>query len=233
VELVIFECDEHGTNLPDESTLAELARLGSSYDVTYTVHLPLDLRLSDSDPCLARAARVIRSTAPLAPVGYIVHLDGATPWGLATMKTWLDNSLRSLSFLCGEVAEATSLCAENLDDHPPDMLDALLEVAPVSCCVDVGHLWKQNVDPMPWLSRWLSRARVVHLHGIGQRDHESLSLVPEPSLDPVVDMLVNHFNGVVTFEVFSEADFLDSVQAFQQSVQRNTGRNDIFSLIDR
>ncbi|MBM3299687.1 MAG: sugar phosphate isomerase/epimerase, partial [Deltaproteobacteria bacterium] len=221
VELVLFECDEQGSNLPDEKTIAELVRLGSANDMTYTVHLPLDLALAGIDPSIERAAKVICSAAPLMPAGYIIHLDDPLSQRGGELKSWLDNSLRSLAALCKEVEDTRSLCVENLDDQPPEMLAAIVESAPVSLCVDVGHLWKQELDPLPWLSRWLPRARVVHLHGIGERDHQGLSLVPEPSLDPVVDMLVSRFGGVVTFEVFNEADLLDSMKAFQESVQRN------------
>jgi sugar phosphate isomerase/epimerase len=223
VELVIFECDEYGSNLPDKDTIDELIRLGAKYDMTYTIHLPLDLRLADDDPQIEKAVRVIRCTEPLSPHGFIVHLDGAQGGEALSLPRWTMNCLRSLEVLIEEVADAEMLCAENLDDQSPERLDSVMDRIGVSCCVDVGHLWKQGLDPLPCLDRWLPRARVIHLHGVGTRDHKRLSLIPQGKLDEVVGRLHGSFKGVVTLEVFDQNDLDESLQAFQSSVRRLTG----------
>ena len=132
----------------------------------------------------------------------------------------MDNSLRSLDLICQEVQRPEIICVENLDDWSPIMLDAILDEIPVSCCVDIGHLWKQGLDPAPFLDRWFSRAGVVHIHGVSDRDHKRLSLIPAAQLDAVMEMLHRHFQGVLTFEVFNERDLLDSLATFHQSIQR-------------
>ena len=80
VELVLFEADEYGSNLPDAALCARLNAIAHAHDLTYTVHLPLDLRLGDEgDPghiSLVKAARVIEATRALRPFAYTVHLDG-------------------------------------------------------------------------------------------------------------------------------------------------------------
>jgi len=220
VELVIFELDERSSGLPDDDTISELNSLAVDHDMTYTVHLPLGLGLADEKPSVAKAVRVIRTTERLSPYAYIVHLDGDPPTAADDHQRWIDNSLRSLQIICSEVGGSERICVENLDNQSPAMLDSILDKAPVSCCVDVGHLWKQGVDPLPFLDRWLSRARVVHIHGVGERDHKRLSLMSTAKLDPVVESLHNRFQGVLTFEVFSERDFLDSLEAFQESSLR-------------
>ncbi len=45
IELVLFEVDDGQNNLPSSDVLNELVRLAALYDLTYTVHLPLDLKL--------------------------------------------------------------------------------------------------------------------------------------------------------------------------------------------
>jgi hypothetical protein len=45
VELVLFETDEYGSNLPGPAEIARLLELAAEHDLSYTVHLPLDLRL--------------------------------------------------------------------------------------------------------------------------------------------------------------------------------------------
>jgi sugar phosphate isomerase/epimerase len=220
VELVIFELDEGSNSLPDDDTIAELNALSAEHDMTYTVHLPLGLGLANEQPSVAKVVRVIRSTERLLPHGFIVHLDGKARMSPDELKRWRDNSLRSLEIICDEVRHPGQICVENLDDQSPIMLDSILDKMPVSCCIDVGHLWKQELDPIPVLDRWLSRARVVHIHGVGERDHKRLSLMSAAQLDPVVASLHMGFQGVLTFEVFSERDFLDSFAAFQESSAR-------------
>ena len=222
VELVIFECDEEGTDLPDESVTAFLRSTARRHGMTYTVHLPLDLGLAGHDPHLSRAVAVIRRTRSLQPVGYVVHLDdrGQPPSGI---EEWTENSLRSLDYLSTELGASEPLCVENLDDRSPEALDIILNQRRVSCCLDVGHFWKQGQDPRPWLERWLPRTRIVHLHGVGSRDHRGLSFVPIPKLDAVVHYLSDNFPGVVTIEVFSEPDLLDSLDAIAASRDRVRG----------
>jgi sugar phosphate isomerase/epimerase len=81
-----------------------------------------------------------------------------------------------------------------------------------------------RIDPIPHLERWLSRARVIHIHGVGRRDHQRLSLMTGVDLDPVVQLLDQRFGGVLTFEVFSEESFLDSLETFRQALGRTKSR---------
>jgi sugar phosphate isomerase/epimerase len=79
IELVLFESDEI-TNLPDAATVKALKEAADRFDLTYTVHLPLDtwmghpeasVRQQSVDKCL----RVIERTAPLSPFAYIIHFN--------------------------------------------------------------------------------------------------------------------------------------------------------------
>jgi sugar phosphate isomerase/epimerase len=220
VELVIFECDDYGTNLPDRKTIEDLVTLGIEHDMSYTVHLPLDLCLADDAPRIEKAIRVIQCTRELSPFGFIVHLDGVNGGEALNLERWTENSVRSLDALIDAVGDEKKLCAENLDDQSPERMDAVLERTGVSCCIDLGHLWKQGLDPLPCLDRWLPRARVLHLHGIGKRDHKRLSLIPQRKLDDAIERVHGSFSGVVTLEVFNREDLEDSLLTFNASVRR-------------
>jgi len=220
VEIVIFQCDELGTDLPDAECVAELIRIAAEHDVTYTIHLPLNLRLVEDERSVTTALRVIQATRDLKPSGYVVHLDGNAEPGSEQLKSWVAQSGTCL-YRLGEAAGGLDLlCVENLDGQSPGMLDAVLEQTPVSCCIDVGHLWKQGLDPLPCLDAWLPRCRVVHLHGVDGTDHNALSSTSDEMLDPVVEKLVNGFDGVVTLEIFSERDLEQSMAALQGSIRR-------------
>jgi hypothetical protein len=71
IELVLFEVDDGPNNLPSAEVVAELAALGQAMDLTYTVHLPLDLRLSvtgdTAHPSMIKAQKVIACTRGLDP----------------------------------------------------------------------------------------------------------------------------------------------------------------------
>lgn len=66
------------------------------------------------------------------------------------------------------------------------------------------------------LPDWLKRARVVHLHGIGTGDHQSLIHTSQDRLYPVLNLLAESFHGVVTLECFGEEDFSSSTGVIQQ-----------------
>ncbi len=230
VELVLFETDEHGSNLPDESLRARLRSLAEEHDLTYTVHLPLDLRLGDDGGLdhvsLIKARRVIDSTRELDPYAYTMHLDGTLlldGYTLGTLSDWLQRSHRVLSTVCGWLDHPQRLCIENVEGWDPEVFAPLLDDLPVSRVVDVGHLWLQNVDPLEHLDRWMERTRVIHLHGIAARDHSSLAVVEPSVLDPVVSLLARAFGGVLTLEVFTSDDFTSSREALEASLRRVGG----------
>ena len=217
VELVLFEvCDE--SNMPSASDVAELNALASAHDLTYTVHLPLDLRLAADDdelqrhPSLEKACRVIQATLPLDPWSYVVHLDGTeiAPVGTSEgLARWQEQARRSLEIIGQELGDPALIAAENLENYDPAAFLPLLEQLPISLCVDVGHLLKNQQDPLPFLQSHLDRTRVIHLHGVCDgRDHLGLEHLPDGLLGGLLDMLVvADYRGVLTLEVFTEDHF--------------------------
>ncbi len=65
----------------------------------------------------------------------------------------------------------------------------------------------------------LPRTRVIHLHGVAERDHQSLMHMPPDKLRPVVQMLFQEkYSGVLTLEIFNEDDLRSSEAALAQVV---------------
>uniref|UniRef100_A0A7C4EV33 Sugar phosphate isomerase/epimerase n=1 Tax=Desulfomonile tiedjei TaxID=2358 RepID=A0A7C4EV33_9BACT len=216
IELVLFEFEQE-SNIPNSAVMKELIAASRRSGTSYTVHLPLDLALAGARPDIDKATRVIDLTRSLHPAGYVVHLDGADE---LDMSKRLANSLASLKALAHAELDPTLLCVENLENEPPAFIDHILNAMPVSTCVDIGHLWKRGADPIPILERRLERTRIVHLHGMQERDHQSLSVVAPHALDRVAEFLVHRYDGIVTIEIFSEADLRDSLDALRASVAR-------------
>ena len=227
VELVLFESDEYGSNLPDPAVIVELRQLARAHDLTYTVHLPLDLRLADDDsarhPSLKKARLVIERTRVLDPFAYVVHLDGQViPSGASEteLARWQSQAVRSLEQVAGWAGDPRLVCVENLENYDPAALTLVLDATLVSRCVDVGHFWLQRRDPLPHLQEWQARTHVVHLHGVGERDHQSLAMMPPDMLDPVAMHLLQNMRGVVTMEIFGVDDFFASIAALEAAVKR-------------
>jgi len=231
VELVLFELEDGLNNLPMPEVIDELDRLAAQHDLSYTVHLPLDLRLgaegAPQHESLNKAEKVIACTLRLQPRAYILHLDGReirSGVSQVEMEQWQMQAVHALEIVARWAGGVERLAVENLEGYPLDFLDAVLERIGVSCCIDVGHLWLDHHDPLPFLMRWLSRTRVVHLHGYSVRDHRALSFVPDEKLDAVLSMLYRTgYSGVVTVEVFGEEDFRLSFASLQASVDRLLG----------
>lgn len=224
VELVLFEVDDGQNNLPSPETIHELNGVAASHHLTFTVHLPLDLRLGDggdeSHASLIKACKVIDCTRDLNPFAYVLHLDGkeikngGTP---TQIQQWRDGSTRALEIVGEYAGGAEKLAVENLERYPLDFISPVINRVAVSRCLDVGHLWLDGHDPLPYLQEALPRAKVIHLHGIAERDHKSLANVPPEKLKPVFDLLhQENFSGVVTIEVFGEEDFLSSVETLKK-----------------
>lgn len=212
VELVLFDLEDQ-SNLPDEETVAELQALARVHDLTYTVHLPLDLNPA-CQTSLEKARKVIDCTRELSPEAYVLHLDGRVVEGEpdgATVARWRRGAQEVLQAVEGMVDDPARLCVENLENYPPEHLLPLLAEMPGSLCIDVGHLWLTGRDPLAFLEAHLALARVIHLHGAGERDHQSLLNQGTELVAAVLSLLAaQHFDGVLTLEVFGWEDFASS-----------------------
>lgn len=228
IELVLFEVDDGPNNLPSVDTIEELIRLAEMYDLTYTVHLPLDLRLGAEDEVqhisLVKARKVIEATRVLSPWSYVLHLDGREVKEQREgfdMNRWYCQAVRALELVGGWAGGVERLAVENLEGYPLDFWEEIFHRIPAGRCVDVGHLWRDGHDPLPYLEKAYDRTRVVHIHGIGDRDHQSLALVEPGELDRVLRWLHHQgFDGVMTVEVFGENDFVSSMAAIQSAHAR-------------
>ena len=219
VELVLFEVDE-GNNLPSASAVAELSGIAMDNNLSYTVHLPLDLRLAASDlrcrhDSIDKARRTIAATRGLEPWAYVVHLDGADLGDGADedlLSSWRERAAESVWLVGAEAGDIRLLALENLESyHPKAFLPVAAELG-ASLCIDVGHFVKAGLKGTELLDSHLDRTRVVHLHGLqGGRDHKGLDQLPDGLLSRVVERLLTHdYHGVVTIEVFSEDSFFPS-----------------------
>jgi sugar phosphate isomerase/epimerase len=232
IQLVLFELDGDQSNLPDARQIEELNTLASQHGLTYTVHLPLDLRLA-SEPyevhiSLRKAQRVIDATLGLNPQAYIVHLDGkeervSTDRDILTR--WQQQAVSSLQHVARLTGNIKQLAVENLETYPVDFNDNVIRQAGCSRCIDIGHLWLDGHDPIEFFNGRFEQTSVMHLHGIKERDHKSLQHMPAQMMDDLFRYLLEHnFTGVLTLEIFAEDDLNTSMQAISECLKRIRGR---------
>lgn len=242
VELVLFHTPTR-SNLPDKITINALREIARTTGLTYTVHLPRDVAFEPKDISQALARRVIKATRPLSPWGYVVHLDGKALIAEASssaLARWREGARRTVDWLINQVGEARLVCLENVERWPPEAFLPLLDEFPISLCIDITHLWVAGRDPLPYLQAHLARTRVLHLHGIdgdGQ-DHVSLRHLERERLEPVLQAIVaGGFGGVLTLEVFGQADFFSSYNVLNAYLSelgarlKNTRGDDLIAIL--
>lgn len=224
VELVLFEVDDYGSNLPNTEAIAELDALAEANDLTYTVHLPLDLGFGNARS-FDKARRAIEATRALDPFAFVLHLEGRALLNqpsLEAIKGWQTSAGEALAQVVTWVGDPQRVCVENVEAWDPRHFRNLVEHAGASRCVDIGHLWLQKCDPLEHLADSLPWTRVVHLHGVGSRDHQSLIYVSPEKLQAVADaLLLEDYRGVLTLEVFSAEDFFTSLEALRAALARS------------
>lgn len=219
VEVLLFQPPSDAAG-PSPGEIAALARLGEERGLGYTVHAPL-VPLAAEDEGRRRAAaaavrRAIELTAPLRPAAVTVHLELRDAPGRpapAELSAWRERAARSLRevLACG-VAPRT-IAVETLE-YDFALAEPLVEALGLSVALDVGHLARDGVALLPVVERHLARAPVVHWHGTepGGRDHRSLRHFPRADGVALVRALVRAgWSGVVTLEVFGEAELGDSL----------------------
>jgi sugar phosphate isomerase/epimerase len=135
------------------------------------------------------------------------------------MERWIEGHRQSVEMLLRHV-DARDLCVEGLD-YPYDLIDGIVSDYGLSVCLDIGHLLLYGYDPEEYLDRHLSRARVLHLHGIEDgQDHRSIAKVPAGLLATLIERLGNGQNQtrVVTMEIFEENALAQSLDVLSRYV---------------
>jgi sugar phosphate isomerase/epimerase len=222
VELLFFDVD----NLPPGAEIAGLGRAKHEHRLTYSVHGPLGTYLASGDRALRLAAveavwRTFECAAPLEPEAFIVHVEGdserpATPGHRDATSQAAEASLGEL---LRRGMPADRLCIETLGADS-GQLETLASVMALPIALDLGHFARDAVDVHDAVRRWLPRAPVVHWHGVANRDHQSLRHFPIAEARWFVQALMERgYAGLLTLEVFNQADFDESLQLLRSLVE--------------
>lgn len=223
IELILFEAGRAG-NIPGQKDLEELKRVGSSQDLTYTVHLPLDIDLGSGTSGKRKSAveqvgELVGRMSVLNPHAYILHMN-LSKRSERNIGRWQGRVSRSLEEIAGlRSVVPQNIAIENLS-YPFGYIDTLVLRNGFSICVDIGHLIVMGIDPLEHLKRYFGVTRVIHLHGVdGRKDHVSLKHLDAVLMRRIIRFLKdNSYRGVLTLEIFSQTDFYESMGVLWENI---------------
>lgn len=220
IELLFLESGPE--RLPSVEMVQELKALSKTLDITYSIHLPIDLDLGDADFSKRESAvdglkLLIKRIALLEPVVQVLHLNPPEEISPSAWRGWQERCAESLSTLG---AFRTRLAVENLF-YPFDRVEPLIVEFGLSVCMDVGHLVRQDLSLFEFYKIHEKRISTIHLQGADSTgEHLALDHLSPEHLKPVQQIL-HRFGGLVTLEVFDTRSLERSLQVLQNLMDRD------------
>lgn len=224
IQLLFFE-SAASTGLPQDFDLALLAESAAAHALSYTVHLPTDIRLgaSGKEICaqgIAEITRLMTVLAPLAPRCFDLHLAREANLPEAA---WLANLDESLSRLAGRLGAKKKLVAVENIDYPYALIAPLVRKHGFSVCADLGHAVRYGyaLDFLPGQADSLLH---LHCHGVENgKDHRAVR-DEDAACALGAQLAETGFGGVVTVEVYSWEMLGASLATLQKAWQPFAGQ---------
>ena len=207
IELLLFE-SAPVRDLMNRAVLDTLKGLSSDHQLTYNIHLPTDISITDPvEADRYRAVEVlsniIERMETLSPTSYTLHLPYAGDLRSADrLRIWSDVAYQNFEKMRRSGLPVNRIAIETID-YPIHMIENLIDEFNFGICMDVGHLMLHGQDISRFFRQYSRRISIIHLHGVaGRRDHLSLDNLSVVLLVPFLRRLQD-FQGTVSLEVFS------------------------------
>lgn len=220
VELVFFESGSE-SNLPSPDEIRILAELAAAHSLSYTIHFPIDKALgspsaAERQAMLDQTLRIIDLCRPLDPHGWILHLEGIGPDDPpARVAEWQRDLVPPVQAILADVGDPRLLCIENLG-YPFAWCRPVLELAPFSHCLDIGHLWQMQYDWRAHVREYRAVTRIVHLYGADHTSrHHALPVTPAGQTKEFLASL-GRYTDVLTLETFGYEDTRASLECLME-----------------
>ena len=231
IELLVLESDPIAW--PSRQDIRELAHLAAALDLTYNIHLPLDVFLGHRDRSIADRAvatllRCLERVAPLPVSVHVLHAVSSPDVRDAYKRAkWIQRVHTSLARLTESGLAPEKIALETLD-YPLTWLDPVIADLRLAVCLDLGHLWLNGFDPRELFTHFQDQTAILHVHGLeGRRDHIALDHL---TCDQTAALrwILSRFAGIVSLEVFSFSHLAPSL-ACLENIWRDCilGQNDL------
>jgi len=221
IELVLFE-SEGKDNLPDEEIISHLITLSIHHEVSFNVHLPIDIFLGDRceevrSKGVSIVKRVIGRTLCLNPSFYILHFDRRNKNGQeeSDIEAWRRRIIQSAEEIVEYGIGSNRISIETLG-YPFEWIEDIIRDFGFSICLDIGHILIQDQDLRLYLNNYLPDTSIIHLHGFQNAiDHLGINQLPETALKLIFSYL-RDYHGIVSLEVFSVDDLERSLITLEE-----------------
>ncbi len=224
IELLLFE--SHKSSLPSKAVVAELAQMADEHDITYNVHLPLDVYMgaveaADRYKTVQSLSTVLDRVRPLSPTTHTLHLNYTeSDQKPATIKAWQERTMDSVAQLLHTTDVPSQAISVETLDFAPQWLESIVARFDLGVCVDVGHVIRYGFNLQKVFKAFSQRIQILHLHGVNNgSDHLSLAHLGPDARQVVVPFLSN-FNGSVSLELFSFQPLQDSLECLADMMDR-------------
>ena len=223
IELLMFE-SQAVDSIPSKAVVAELGQLSRQFDLSYNVHLPTDVSITDPDHARQKNAvetlvRVIELVQPLVPSALVLHLPFDDTLSEQNISIWRDRVYRNLKKVLPAVNNNRLIAVETLD-YPLELVADILVDLEISICLDLGHLMVYDYDVLAVYNQYEAVTSVIHLHGVENHfDHTTLERLSDESFSAVRQVLAR-FTGVVSIEVFSFENLDSSLKHLERHFRK-------------
>jgi sugar phosphate isomerase/epimerase len=215
IELLVFESQPHDV-IPSQQQVKQLLELSREHDLSYNVHLPVDIDLASPDPRQRQKACdtlmvVFERFEKLDISTHTLHLSmpkeiRATDFPKEGVKQWQQDAAAGVGLLADQGVDLGRISIETLD-YPFACVEPVIAQWHLNICADLGHMIKYGEGIPVLFSEHRSKIVLIHLHGVDfctplKKDHQPLDLLPVEYMDMVKGLLCDYF-GVVSIEVFN------------------------------
>jgi adenosylcobalamin phosphodiesterase len=207
IELLLFESGPTASLL-SKTVIADLRHLSRDFNLTYNIHLPTDIAISDPNPdrrrrAVAKLLNIIERVERLSPSTCTLHVPFAVDaLGDESVGKWQDIVYRNLAELVKYGVPAARIAVESLD-YPLAIMENIIKDLNLFICMDIGHLIMQGDDIQAFFNMFAGLVAIIHLHGVQDgKDHLPLDRLPKSRHQPILEIL-KKFNGTVSLEVFN------------------------------
>lgn len=183
------------------SLVQPLLRLKEGQDLTYSLHMPLDLPVFEApQKALDDSLRLIEALAPLRPLTHTFHYDVPAAYVSGQDNQSLSETYSAFFAELRQRFPGLPLSLENTVTPLPD-LDPVIDASAVGYAIDIGHLL-QHGHGLGGVRERLSQAAVVHLHHSAPTEaapERTVDHLPLPPFASYLSLLAD-YSGLVTIE---------------------------------
>lgn len=215
IELLLFESDQV-ESLFSGAVVNQLLHLSRQLKLSYNIHLPTDVSISDHDPVRQQLAvetlsEIIDRLWPLSPSTFSLHI----PYSEKSLEAdqinkWQDRVYENLIKMLRNGIPGNLISVEMLD-YPFEIVEKIVIDLNLSICMDLGHVVRQGNDIVEIFNTYCSQISIIHLHGVEHNhDHLPLDRLPKRLVGAAFSIL-QRFSGSVSLEIFSFQDLKSSL----------------------